>query len=189
MSSGTSRVRPNSDFFTTFDLEMQQPSQAIISIGAVVGNIHTGDIVEEFERFVQIDEPLDNFVSNLTGITDLQLQKEGVSLREAYEDFVGLHRKYSSFMNPVCWGNDRTALFDQVFPLIQPEEWVFGRRWVDVKTIYITHALANNMPTQGGLAKVLTRFGMQFQGRKHTAKDDAKNTFRLWHKLLSLAKR
>ena len=57
------------EIFTSLDLEMNQPSRKIISIGVVVGNIRTGNILEKLNVFVNPREKLITRIKDLTKIT------------------------------------------------------------------------------------------------------------------------
>jgi len=67
------------EIFTSLDLEMAQPSKKIIQIGAVVGNIVTGEILEKLSIIVNPKEQLTEFIINLTGITQEDVNN-GVTL-------------------------------------------------------------------------------------------------------------
>jgi inhibitor of KinA sporulation pathway (predicted exonuclease) len=67
---------------------------------------------------------------------------------------------------------------------LDEETFYFGRRFIDVKTVFISYQWANNFKHQAGLANALTKLSLNFQGKKHNAKDDAKNTFLIFHELL-----
>jgi len=165
--------------FLALDLEMNQPSGKIIQVGAVVGNLHTGEIFEELAVIINPDEPLSEFIVQLTGITDEQCA-QGVSLVEAYEQLKALHKKYDCFCNPIVWGGGDSAELKRQLGGTVPG-WPFGHRWLDVKTIFQFHQFAQNAKPQAGLAKALTKVGLNFKGRKHDAMDDARNTFLLAH--------
>lgn len=173
---------------TALDLEMAQPSENIIQIGAVVGDLRTGEILEEFNRIIRLPkgEQLTEYIIKLTGITQVEVDN-GVSLVEGYQDLKALHLKYKSSLNPLTWGGaDTTTLRQQLGEMT--EGWCFGRRWIDVKTVYQSYRIANNQKHQSGLAKSLLKLGMQFNGAKHNATDDARNTFLIYCKLLNLLK-
>src|ERR1035437_5490268 len=100
--------------FTSLDLEMNQPSGSIIQIGAVVGNIVTGEILEKLCVNVKIDEEISPFITELTGITQEDVNN-GISLLEAYNLLAVLHLKYKSFCNAITWGGgDTQELFKQL---------------------------------------------------------------------------
>lgn len=187
--------------FTSLDLEMNQPSKKIIQIGAVVGNIETGQVLDKLSIFVNPKEKLAKNIMELTHITQEQVDN-GVTLEEAYYQLRAFHEKHSSFINPLTWGGgDSQEILNQLtkplsykllvfFKLKDPIEfaWCFGRRWIDVKTLFISWRFGNRKPIQGGLAKSMLKVGLQFQGKKHNALDDAENTFRMYSRMLELKK-
>lgn len=168
--------------FLSLDLEMAQPSGKIIQVGACVGDLRTGEILETYSRYVKIDESLSPFIVTLTGITDNCLSTEGVTLVEAYEGLKAICERYDTFCNPLVWGGgDSKELRDQ---LGQTPGWPFGHRWLDVKTLFQFNQFKHDQKPQAGLAKALFKCGLNFKGRKHNALDDAINTFRLAHRLM-----
>jgi inhibitor of KinA sporulation pathway (predicted exonuclease) len=170
----------------SLDLEMNQPSGKIIQIGAVVGDLDSGVVVERFGIFVECNEPLNPEITKLTGITVHDLSR-GVSLPAAYSELLRFHEKHRPFCNPLTWGGgDSAELKKQLDGSCT--HWVFGRRWIDVKTIYQTQCIAGGKPLQGGLARVMTKYGLKFKGRKHNAVDDAENTFLLYFEMLKMFK-
>lgn len=189
------------EIFTSIDLEMNQPSRKIIQIGAIVGNIATGEILERFSVFVNPKEKLSEKIIKLTKITQKDVDN-GFTLEEAYNQLRALHEKHNSFINPLTWGGgDSQELLNQLRkPLIYKIlvllglkhnielGWCFGRRWVDVKTLFVSWRFLNGKPIQGGLAKSMLKVGLKFQGQKHNATDDAENTFHIYRKMLSLFK-
>ena len=179
--------------FTALDLELNQPSNKIIQIGAVVGNIQTGEIIDKISIIVNPHETLgicndgENSqvsITDLTGITQEQVDA-GVELDEAYIALRDFHNKHNSFINAVTWGGGDSEEIKQQIAKYNMTSWCFGRRWIDVKTLYIAWRLQNGKPPTGGLAKAMTNVGLKFEGRKHDALDDAYNTFRMFHAMLN----
>lgn len=169
---------------TSLDLELNQPSGKIIQIGAVIGDTQTGEITQRLRVYVDPQEPLSEFIIQLTGITEADIKEKGVTLKEAYLQLKDFHLRHSSFINPLTWGGgDSQEVFDQLTSEDRVD-WPFGRRWVDAKTLYVSECIARGLPVQGGLSKVMTKYNMKFNGRKHDAQDDAENTFRLYHEML-----
>jgi inhibitor of KinA sporulation pathway (predicted exonuclease) len=182
------------EIFTSLDLEMAQPSKKIIQVGACVGNIITGEVLEKLSVFVNPQEPLSQFIIDLTGIKQSDVDS-GTTLSNAYDILKRFHKRHDGFINPLVWGGgDSLELFEQL-KLEKPElnlespEWCFGRRWIDVKTLFISWRLANQQQIQGGLAKSMLKVGLRFNGRKHSAVDDSVNTFLMYCKMLSLLKK
>ena len=167
----------------SLDLELNQPSGTIIQVGAVVGNLETGEILERYSAIRKTNEKIDERIQKLTGITDEKI-KEGISLIQIYTDLETIHKKYKCFRNPVTWGGgDSEELRLQVFKT--PEDFVFGRRWIDAKTLFLSFMFANSNPQQAGLSKAMAKLGLQFKGKKHDAKDDAFNAFIIYRDLVN----
>ena len=169
---------------TALDLEMNQPSGKIIQIGAVMGDLHTGKILDRVNCLINSGEQLNPFITDLTGITDKMIYEEGIDIVDAYELLNSSHKKHNAFMNPITWGGGDSIELKEQLP--KEIDWCFGRRWIDCKTLYISIRLANGQKLQGGLAKAMTKFGLNFEGRKHNALDDAYNTFRFYRRLVQL---
>lgn len=171
---------------TCLDLELNQPSRKICQIGAVVGDTKTGEISQRLRIYVNPGEPIAPFITELCGITQEQIDKEGASLKEAYLKLREFHLKHSEFINPLTWGGgDSMELHEQLGE--DSVDWCFGRRWIDAKTLYVSHNIAKeNKVLSGGLSSSMKRFNLKFNGRKHDAQDDAENTFKIYYHMLYL---
>ena len=165
------------------DLENNKPSGSIIQVGCVVGNLASGKILEEYSAYINTGEVIDPFITNLTGIKQEDVDN-GISLFTAYEQLKELHTKYESFRNAICWGGGDSIELKKQLHITDDEIFLFGRRWIDVKTLFISYRWANGESHQAGLAKAMTKLGLQFQGAKHSAKDDARNTWYIFCELL-----
>lgn len=174
-----------------FDLELNKPTRSIIQLGYCVGKTETGEILHSNSHYVfnkDLPEQIHPFITDLTGITQSQYES-GISLPEAWIIMERIHREYQCFMNPLTWGHGDVECLKnslgiyEAYPKIENS---FGRRFIDAKTLYVSYRVANNKPVAGGLAKAMTKFGLAFDGRKHDAKDDAVNTFRIYHHMLGL---
>lgn len=177
------------EIFTSLDLELnQQPTgPKIIQIGAVVGNITTGAILDKVSIFVDPKEQLTPFIIKLTKIK--QEQVDGAhSLRDAYDILRNFHKRHESFVNPVTWGGGDTVAIKEELRESSDAPWCFGRRWIDVKTLYVSWRVANGIQPAGGLSRACRNLGLKFVGCAHRADDDAENTFNAYVKLLSFYK-
>ena len=188
--------------FVAFDLEMNQPTDTIIQIGAVAGNIFTGEILEEMSVIIYTDEKLctdSNIcdIPKLTGITD-EMVKDGISLPEGYKMLSDLRTKHDCHRNPIVWGGgDVGCLKEQLIRDYDMQfstgfgvnkhlpMFCFGMRWFDAKSFFQIHKFMNGESMQSGLKKAIKRMGMQFKGKGHDAKDDALNTFNIAHVLFN----
>ena len=181
--------KPFLEIFMALDLELNQNETGakIIQIGAVVGNITTGEILETLSLYINPHEELKPFIINLTGITQ-EMVDSGLTLENAYSQLKEAHERHKCFINPVTWGQgDVEALHRQLRsenPTFQ--NFTFGRRIIDIKTLFVSWRIANREQIQGGLARSLTKLGLRFEGRKHSAESDALNTFILFKSMLGL---
>lgn len=176
--------------YLSLDLEMNQPSGAIVQIGAVVGEVLTGEILGTFSKYVSLPEgeELNPFIIKLCNIDLDTYESEKIDLKDAYIALLDFRSKYEVERNPITWGGgDSDYLYKQTYVACGNElkNWPFGRRWVDIKTVFQMYCIANGIKHQSGLSKSLTKLGLRFSGTKHNALDDAKNTFYAATKLLT----
>jgi inhibitor of KinA sporulation pathway (predicted exonuclease) len=145
----------------------------------------TGEVVSHFDAKVNPDELFSPRIAELTGISAQELEL-APSLAVAGEALAAwlTPRDSLRILNPLTWGGGDTVILRQQLGLSQ-ERWMFGRRWIDVKTLYVAWRMAHFKEISGGLAKAMTKLGLAFQGRKHNALDDALNTFRMYRALLA----
>jgi inhibitor of KinA sporulation pathway (predicted exonuclease) len=170
------------------DLEMNQPSGAIIQVGAVLGDVTTGLIVDRLRAHVNAGEVLAPHIVKLTGIRQADVDAAGDLDAVFLEmlDWMQPH-EHRRFMNPLTWGGgDAEQLRSQLGS--PPSSWPFGRRWIDAKTLFVSMRIARGQTPQGGLSRAMREFGLAFQGRKHDACDDAFNTFRIYMAMLEMLK-
>ena len=75
--------------YICFDLEttgLSVEQDEIIEVGAV--KVVEGRLTEQFTCFVNIHKPLTPFISELTGISDEMLQREGYEKQPVIEEFI-----------------------------------------------------------------------------------------------------
>ena len=172
---------------TALDLEMNQPSGKIIQIGAVIGDTQTGEITQRLRIYVNPGEPINPAIVDLCGITQDQIDTQGVDVNTAYLELKVWHRKHTEFMNALTWGGgDSQEVYNQINQANR-DDWCFGRRWIDAKTLHVSRMIAKDDKVySGGLSTAMKAYNLKFQGRKHDAQDDAENTFRIYHHMLYL---
>ncbi len=157
------------------DLEMSQPSGQIIQIGAVYMNLKTGFIVNSFNVYVNPEEELSDYIINLTGITQKQVDS-GFKIQDALTDFWAWTEQ-NDCRNIQAWGSD-------VWELIR-ESKLNGISYPDIRSFNIKELSTivrdtlPNTSTKGGLLKTMETFGLKFEGRQHNALVDATNTANL----------
>lgn len=165
------------------DLELNQPSQKIIEIGAVALDVKSGEILDEFHRFVNPEEPLDSYIKSLTGITQAQVDA-GMGIKLALEQLGCWF--YSKTVG--AWGDDAFIVNQQARDL-ELMDWPRGLRCYDLLPMADVLRCAIPNAGGGGLSKTLETFGIPFEGRPHRALDDAKNTAFLVNRLVSMVKK
>ena len=169
--------------YLALDLEMNQPSNKIIEVGVAIGNITDG-IIDKKNWYVDPQEPIGEYITNLTGISNHTITEMSEPLEDVARNLSELILKYNCFVNPVTWGQGDARLLLQEFKSNNVDFPYFGRREMDVKTICVYHRLAQGRKTTGGLSSFLHGYGLEFSGTPHRAKNDAYNTLALWFVLL-----
>ena len=182
------------------DCEFNQPSRKTIQIGAAIYDVRTAACYGSLDLYVNPGEPITPEITVLTGITDRDVAN-APDILEAWEQLKYFHKQHKVFKNPLVWGsgvrNDSSALFNEVvdFQLnvahlhdnnIEKENFM-GYRVLDAKTLFQSLMLFENRGYAGGLSDCMDRCGLKFEGDKHRALTDARNTFTLWYYLTRLA--
>lgn len=173
---------------TCLDLELNQNKETgarIIQVGACVGDLKTGEILEKLSVYVNPLQELEPFIIQLTKIKQQDVDN-GTTLEEAYAQLEILHKKYNSFVNCVVWGcGDVRALHSELLAH-NPEfkSRIFGRREIDTKTIYCAWRLAQGLPPSGGLSTAARNLKVKWRGQAHDALDDSINTWNVFCNLV-----
>jgi inhibitor of KinA sporulation pathway (predicted exonuclease) len=172
--------------YVALDLEMNQPSGRIVQLGLAAGDLATGQLVGTFNQYVNPGEPLSAEIAQLCQIEESTL--DGAPALDAA--FAQLRTWLADFaqtrqLNPLTWGGgDAQTLREQLG--MSDEGWPFGRRWVDVKTVFVAYQNSRGKNHFGGLSSSMRKVGLRFEGQKHHARDDAINTWRMYVRLLEL---
>ena len=173
--------------FVSLDLEFnQQEVPKIIEIGLTIGDLSSRSILDTKSILVNPEEGITEYISTLTGITDYMVSS-APKIDEAYrimKDYLDSHKVHRQ---PIVWGSGDVAMLKNA--VNSPLDFPFGFTEMNVKTIVQAVLTSRNMATQGGLAKSMLKFGMRFNGKKHRAIDDSKNTMLLYFKLLDLLRK
>jgi inhibitor of KinA sporulation pathway (predicted exonuclease) len=174
--------------FISIDLELNNKQDGttpkIIQVGVSIGSPVRPDDIKTFSWYLDPQEPITPFITKLTGITDEIIKEKSVSHETVAEELGALININKCFVNPIVWGgggegNDATELKDEFrernidFPF-------FGRRVVDVKTLYVFNQMVQGKSPSGGLRKSMISYGLTFEGQSHRAEIDALNTLRFF---------
>lgn len=176
--------------FWALDLEMEQPSNEIISIGMAW---ETPSGIEKKDFLITPSQPLSPFIQELTGLRDNMF--DFTSSREAC--FMQFYREYQKFeslddrhfkpsLHPITWGQgDLHLLRKQMIDSITVDIDL-PRRIVDVKTLLWFDKMAKGdyNSSRMSLNTALKYMNLKFQGNAHNSADDAFNTLIVFRKLL-----
>jgi len=172
--------------YLSLDLELDRGD--IIELGVVLGC--PGESPDHWIRKSWLlhprhGQPLEQRITELTGITQSELDGKAVSHGTVKSELTDLIEQHKPFVNPVQWGvSDSVELLAEFDDMTGSRPPIFGRRFIDVKHFFLFIEAANGRALSGGLSHAMGRYGLRFEGRKHRAGDDAFNTLRLFFHLL-----
>ena len=178
--------KKNYENYVAIDLELNQlnGTPKIIEIGIAIGN-KDREIIACKSFYVNPKEQITEYITNLTHITQ-DMVDDAPELPEAYEQMKSFIKSYNCHPMPIQWGGGDVFELHTEMKTHGAFESAFGRTVMNVKNVHQTIQMSKGLGYQGGLAKTLLKYGLRFQGTKHSARDDAKNTLLLFFKLLDL---
>ena len=177
--------------YFSLDLELNNKNDGttpkIIEVGVAFASPVKPEEITRYNWYLDPQEPITEFITQLTGITDEIIKEKAVSHETVAEELGALIKTWQCFPNPVVWGggegNDATELKDEFrernidFPF-------FGRRVIYVKTLYAFNQITQGKSPSGGLRKSMISYGLTFDGTPHRADIDAFNTLRFFFHFL-----
>lgn len=177
--------------FVALDLELnknEEGTNRIIQVGIAIGNPTTPEDIKTFSWYINPEEKIDPFITQLTGITDEIIQEKAVDHKTVAQEFGELLKVYDVFCNPITWGQGDASELKAEFRERDIYFPFFGRRIFDVKTIYVFNQFVKGRSPSGGLRKSMNSYGIPFEGISHRADVDAKNTLRFFFYLMQRQK-
>ena len=177
-------------YFFALDLEMNQAENSahtgkIIQVGLAIGNLEQN--IKEYELFdwyVDPNEKIYPRITELTGITNQDIQEKSTYLEDIYNKINERIYHYNCYPNPVVWGAGDTSLLKQTFIEQLGYCKMFGHRDIDVKTLYTFFQLSKDKSTSSSLKSALSNIKIKFEGEAHRAHHDAANTLFLFSELV-----
>ena len=178
--------------YIALDLELNNnpdgstPTPKIIQVGVAVGNLwdFVDDNLITRKWYLDPQEPIYPFITELTGITDEDVQTKSVSHEQVAAELYHLCKEFGVYKNFVTWGGGDSTELKAEFDSRNIEFKFGGHRWVDVKTFYTLHMMAKGKLANGGLSSAMSEFKIKFKGTAHRADVDAANTLRLFFTIL-----
>ena len=173
------------------DLEGTQFSHEMIAIGAVKVDIHKDMTIKKIHKgyytLVKAKNKVGKVVEELTGITDEQIKKDGVSFRQAINDIKKYLGKEFSKTLFVTFGNHDLRILSQslAYNLDAPKEdtYLMIKHNFDLSEFISTYIKDDNNNTYS-LANMLKIFHVEFEGTQHDAYADALNLAYLYDAML-----
>jgi inhibitor of KinA sporulation pathway (predicted exonuclease) len=146
----------------------------IIEIGLCVLDCKTWEIGRRSSILVRpslLD--ISDYCRELTGLTKDRLKENGVPLHEAINSIA---KQYSTKkLGWAAWGNgDRKRMVQECADKNIP--YPFTDEYLNISHLY---AMSIGKTTRVGLRKAIGRAGLEFEGRPHSAADDAFNAARI----------
>lgn len=175
----------NKQNFISLDLELNQPSNKIIQVGVAIGNITQKEedyIVKKW--YIDPKEPIDDFIVNLTGITDSDIRSYSVSHNTVAKELTDLIKEHQPWLNPIVWGYDDAGALRREFENNHVDFKHFGGRWIDVKTIHNFMMFSKEDSPKGNLPEAMRKYQFNFSGSQHRADVDALNTLSFYFSLM-----
>jgi len=174
--------------YFSLDLELNnkqdETTPRIIQVGVAWGSPIRPEEIETHSWYLDPEENITPFITQLTGITDEIIKEKSVPHDKLAEELGMLISWEKCFVNPVVWGQGDADELITEFRERNVSFPFFGRRILDVKTIYVFNQIVKGCTTSGGLRKSMASYGLNFIGTTHRADDDAKNTLRFFFHLI-----
>jgi inhibitor of KinA sporulation pathway (predicted exonuclease) len=170
--------------FISIDLELNNKNDGttprIIQVGVSIGSPLKTDDIKTFSWYLDPEEEITPFITKLTGIDNQLIKEKAVPHQIVAEELGALININKCFVNPVTWGQGDADELKAEFRERNINFPFFGRRILDVKTLYVFNQMVQGKSPSGGLRKSMIAYGIDFQGQSHRADIDAKNTLRFF---------
>jgi len=178
--------------YFSLDLELNSKNNGetpkIIQVGIAIGSPVRPEELKTYSWYLNPQEPITEFIQNLTGITDEIIQEKSVDHKTVAQELGELIKVNNCFANPITWGQGDAAELKDEFRERRIDFPFFGRRIFDVKTLYVFNQMVLGKTPSGGLRKSMISYGLKFIGESHRADNDALNTLRFFFYFLQRQK-
>jgi inhibitor of KinA sporulation pathway (predicted exonuclease) len=175
-------IRPQN--FISIDLELNNKQDGttprIIQVGVSIGSPVRPDDIKTFSWYIDPEEEITEFITKLTGIDNQLIKEKAVPHQIVAEELGALININKCFVNPVTWGQGDADELKAEFRERNIHFPFFGRRILDVKTLYVFNQMVQGKSPSGGLRKSMLSYGLTFEGQSHRAEIDALNTLRFF---------
>lgn len=153
-------------------VDVEHDNGRLIEIGLTTVSIENRTILQSYSLPIAADFDLSPEISQLTGWTSAKLRKQGITKEEAI-------RRLAAY----GFGN-RLLVSDASDEIPFLEEALTSKFSQHRLNVSILFSLTTGNDINLGLEAMLAAYGLQFEGRLHSAADDSRNIARLFLKLL-----
>lgn len=175
--------------YFSIDLELNNKQDGttpkIIEVGVAFASPVRPEEITRYNWYLDPQEPITPFITQLTGITDEIIKEKAVSHETVAEELGAIIQTWQCFPNPVVWGQCDAEELKAEFRERNIKFPFFGRRIFDVKTLCVFQQMVQGKSSGGGLRRCMNSYGLQFEGEPHRADIDAENTLRFFFYLLN----
>jgi ATP-dependent DNA helicase DinG len=174
--------------YLALDLELNLDASGnpkkIIQVGIAIGNPGNIKDIKTYSWYINPQEPIVPYITELTGITDDDVQNKSTPIDKVAAEIGQLIDANNVFVNPVQWGMGDADELKAEFRNSGVEFPYFGNRAIDAKTIYTFLQAVKGNSVKGGLRSCMGRYKLSFKGEPHRADVDAYNTLVFYFTLL-----
>lgn len=165
----------------TLDGSIPPDEREIIELGAVVVDIKSLEIIDEFSALVkpQRNPEISNFCSQLTGITQSELDNSD-DFKTVFSDFLHWYPKTSKVLF-ATWGSYDLVQINIDCEFHNLQHFSPGA----VLNLKKAFKVVNKLKKLVGLSRALELCQCEYEGSSHRALDDARNTVKLLPYILS----
>lgn len=174
--------------YLALDLELNKDDQdnltKIIQVGVAIGNPTAPSDIRTWSWYLDPGESISPFIIGLTGITDDLIKEKSIPITQVAEELSQVIRDNNVFINPIQWGGGDSDQLLAEFKEAGIKFPHFGRRTLDVKTLFVFLEMANGRSPSGGLSSSMGKYKIKFEGEAHRADVDAYNTLKFFFHLI-----
>lgn len=173
--------------FYAIDLEFEQPSKEILSIGAAY-TMPDGDMV--YKNFmITPSQPVSPFIQELTGLCDADFDYQKTR-QQCFQAFVNYHTELAQkvinsgaklFHEAITWGPGDIPLLKQQMMDLDVSAPI-SARFLDLKSLLLMERHCNGLSITSNMSlkTALSQYKIEFAGQQHNSAADAFNTLRLF---------
>lgn len=167
------------------DLEMEQPSNDLLEIGASVWDIGKRKEINRFQAYISLPDNAmpSEYITDLCSIDHNVYKTSALSPKEGIESFWRFFEDCKSGGRICAWGGDVYWL--KQYSTQHNAYHSKKIRALDIKNLSEPIRWLRDKKARGGLKSTMDILDLPFEGTQHMAYDDAYNTARVFDKIIN----